>query len=151
MAVSLLGGEVKIEMTVTGDRKLNRKLKKLTGKEQKKVVKKAAKAALKPVLKETRDKAPKRTGLTRKSIKNKMLPRSRRFIGARITTGGGKGWAPFMEFGTKPRFHKNTGKAVGKIEPRKFMKRAADAKRKHAMMIYKTQIRLWIERVAKGG
>lgn len=134
-------------MVLTGDKALNRKLKKLAGKEAKAVIRKATRPALKPVLQEARAEAPKRTGNLRKNIKIRALPRSRKFFGSRVTSGAGKSensgdafYGAFLEYGTKRG-----------IEPRRFMKRAAEKKRSQALSIYKQEVGNNITKLGRNG
>ena len=78
----------------TGDKILNRRLQKLRGPQQKKAVRKSMRPALKPVQQETKQNAKrhKRTGAFAKSIKIRSMKRSRRRIGARVTSGKGSGF-----------------------------------------------------------
>ena len=147
-------------MVLTGDAELNRKLKKLSGKEAKKVVRKSLRPALKPVLQEARGNAPKDTNNLSKNIKIKSIPRSRTYIGARVTSGSKKAkpgnensgdafYGAFLEYGTKPRATK-LGASRGRIKPIRYMKKAADKKREHAMRIYREGIAAGILEIARG-
>ena len=133
----------KVTIAITGDKELNRKLKKL-GKDSKKAVKKATKPALKPVMEESRNLAPVKTGALRRSIKVRALKRSRVWVGSRVTTALGKGqnqfYGAFQEYGTKRG-----------ITPKLFMTRAAERKRQQALGIYKRELANQIIAIAKGG
>lgn len=116
---------------ITGDKKVNRMLRRLSAKEGKAAVRKAARPALKPLLKEARANAPKgATGQLKKNVKIKALPRSRKHVGARVTSGPGKAtndgefYGGFLDLGTK------------KIEANRWLREAADSKRKSVLAIY---------------
>ena len=117
-----------VTVVITGDKKLNKALKKLPSKEQKKVFKAAARPAIKPVMQQARGNANlfKETGALAKSIKVRAIPRSRVMIGIRVTTRSEdfaeKYYAAFQEFGWK------AGKANKPIPGRNFMKDAAAVK-----------------------
>ena len=136
----------KVTMVLTGDKALNRKLKKLTGKDAKAVVRKATRPALKPVLQEARADAPVKTGQLKKNIKIRALPRSRSSLGSRVTSGLGKNansgdafYGAFLEYGTK------------RIEAKRFMKGAAEKKRSQVLNIYKKEVGQNITKLAKNG
>lgn len=135
------------EIVLTGDKKLNRKLKKLGGKEAKKIVRKAMRPALKPVMRAARRNAPKDTGLLRKSIKVRSGKRSRAGISMRVTSGDKTGnfsgdtyYGGFHEFGTSRG-----------IKAKHFMKNAADQKKRSAIKIYRAKIAQGIKELASGG
>lgn len=147
----------KITLVITGDAELNRKLRKLGSKEARNIVRKAARVALKPVLQEARALAPVKTGKLRKHIKIRSLTRSRKSFGARVTSGffknvnsGDAYYGAFVELGTKERRHRS-GKSVGSIAPRRFMKNAADKKRQQALRIYGQEIGRLITELANRG
>jgi HK97 gp10 family phage protein len=133
----------KMTIAMTGDKALDRKLKKL-GKDSKKAVRKASRPALKPVLQESRELAPVRTGALKKSIKIRALKRSRVWTGSRVTTALGKGqnqfYGGFQEYGTKRG-----------VKARRFMGQAAERKRQQAMGIYKRELGKQIVELAKKG
>ena len=98
----------KATIVLTGDKKLNRKLAKLAGKDAKKVIRKAIRPALKPIQKQAKQNVRKhrKSGQLEKSIKTRSIKRTRRGIGARVTTGtastdfsGETYYGAFVEFG----------------------------------------------------
>jgi HK97 gp10 family phage protein len=148
-------------IVITGDDELNKKLKLLAGKDAKKVVRKSLRPALKPVLQEARGAAPTKSGQLKKNIKIKSIARSRTYIGARVTSGLGKAksgnensgvayYGSFLEYGTKPRTTKS-GANRGKVKPIRFMLRAAEKKREHALRIYRAGIAAGLKEIALRG
>lgn len=93
-----------VDITILGDKKLQRKLKGLTPALQKKALRKALRAGAKIVAATARQMAPKRTGAVKRSIKVKAMKRSRGRLGVQVVTG--EGWfigpefyAAFVELG----------------------------------------------------
>jgi HK97 gp10 family phage protein len=87
-------------------KQLARKLAKLERAARNKVVRKGIREGAKIILKPARKAAPKRTGLTRKAIKTKVMKRKKDRIGLNVQIGKGeyKGetfYAAFVEFGTR--------------------------------------------------
>ena len=134
-------------LVLTGDKRLNRKLMKLRGPDAKKAIRKSTRPALKPVLQEAKNNVPVDSGALKKSLKIRSLPRSRTSIGARVTSGdtgkrafsGEQYYGAFVEFGTKHQ------------KGQKFLKRAADRKRKQAIRIYGEHIGRNIKELGKRG
>ncbi len=142
----------KVTVVMTGDKAINRKLKRLSGKEQKSVVRKAIRPALKPVLQQARGNAKefKRTGKLSRSIKIRSMKRSRTRFGARVTTGtstsdyqGKAFYGAFLEYGWKSA---GSGR---KNEGRHYMKDAAKTKQAEAIRIYRNGIRQGILNLAR--
>jgi len=134
-----------VTVVITGDKKLNRALKKLPSAEQKKVFKAAARPAVKPVMQQARQNAQrdKKTGTLAKSIKVRAIPRSRVRIGIRVTTSSesftGNYYASFQEYGWK------SGKGNTKIAGRNHMKDAASVKGPAALKDYSQRMKKAIQ------
>ena len=133
----------RISITVTGDKALNRKLRRLAGPEQKRAVKAAAKVSLKPLLEEVKRTTPKRTGNLRKLIKIRAMARSRRMTGYRVTAAqaGKKGaftgdafYGGFLEYGWKTGKRGSPGRR--RIPGRFWMKKAAKRKQRDVVRQY---------------
>lgn len=79
-----------VNIKLTGDKELQKNLKKLTFALQKKITRKALRAAAKPVLAAAKAAVPtvtgKRTQIIKRKLKIKALKRSRRSIGVQIVT-----------------------------------------------------------------
>ena len=134
-------------MVVTGNKELNRKLSALTGPQQKKVVRSALRPALKPVQQKAKQvaKSFKDTGLLARSIKIRSNKRSRRSIGARVTSGtqttdfGGKAYyGAFQEYGWKSGKRGSGNRR--QIKGKGFMQRAVRTKSAQALRIYNRKI-----------
>lgn len=142
----------KLQVVVTGDKKIDRMIRKLTkqGPEVTKQVRKAVtdsqKDALKPVLAETRQLVPIKTGELSLSYKIAASKRSRKNIGRAVRTKpqGISFYGVMIEKGTKERFHKS-GKSVGVIKERRFMREAAKRKKTHALRIFNDAVGKRIE------
>ena len=133
-------------MLVTGDKRLNRKLRKLTTGQQKKAFRKAARPAMKPMQGTVKKRVEQEfdgTGDLRKSVKIRSLPRSRSRVGVRVSTSIGH--APAQEFGWK------AGKARRQIKGRGFMKQSAEKKRRAVMDDYLQRLNREIVSAAKKG
>lgn len=130
-----------IDITMFGDKELQRKLDRLPSKLQKRVVKGAAKKAAEPILAAAKARAPVRTGRHRDSMKI-TTKSGRKEIGAQIVTGtrkqlkipaDAKGYYPAaQEFGPHPH-----------IRP------ALDAQRGAAIRIFGRELGPGIEREAR--
>lgn len=152
-------------MVLTGDKKLNRKLKKLANKEAKKVVREAQRPALKPLLQEARDNAPVKSGELKKNIKIRAIKRSRKGFGTKVSSSDGNNlnsgdafYGAFLELGVKRKggsFGSRLLRVVGvgkhRIKPRKYMRNASDKKRKHVMRLYREKIASGLKELARNG
>jgi HK97 gp10 family phage protein len=94
--------------TLEGDKELTDMLRKLNKAEFKSAVQTGAKKAMAPVQKTARAIAPKKTGKLKRSIRIRVLKRSRVRVGARVTVGahdnmykGRTFYAAFQEYGWK--------------------------------------------------
>lgn len=99
-------------ITLSGDKKLKRKLKGLRTK-IKGAVRKGSRAGAKIIQQEAKNNAPKDTGKLKKAIKVRALPRSRVYIGAQVIIQNTPYAGP-VEYGTE------------KMEATEFYKRAVD-------------------------
>lgn len=148
---------MKIEMIVTGDERINRALKKISGKEAKSLMRKSMRPALKPVLQEAKSNAPSDTGQLKKNIKIKAMKRSRTHFGVRVSMQipGQKEntqrpfYAAFVELGTKKR-KTTSGANRGTVRRQDFMRNAYKTKREQAFRIYRVLVTRGIRRIAAG-
>jgi HK97 gp10 family phage protein len=140
------------KLIITGDRELNRMLRRLALKDGKKVVRAAARKAIKPVQLSAKQLAPKDSGQLRRAVKVRALPRSRRRVGVRVTIGerfftGDQFYGSFQEWGWK------TGKRGSanrrQIPGKHFLREAADSNRAKVIAIYRREIRKGIIAAAK--
>ncbi len=129
---------------LTGDKKLNRMLKRLAEKDGKAAARKAARPALRPTLASAKQNAPEETGALVGSLKIRALKRSRTRVGAQVQTADGafKGktfYGGFQEWGWK------TGKRGAKRRRQvlgfRFMLKAAIETRHRALGIYRKILR----------
>ncbi|MFQ5626654.1 MAG: HK97-gp10 family putative phage morphogenesis protein, partial [Methyloligellaceae bacterium] len=100
-----------IDISILGDKELQRMLNDKLPKDAKKAMRKGLRAGARPVLKQAKDTAPKRTGALRRGIKLRALKRSRKSIGVTVSLptreslgipAGAKYYYPAaLEFGTK--------------------------------------------------
>lgn len=148
---------MKVDLVITGDAELNKKLAALTGPEAKKVIRKAAREALRPVLRHARANAPKRTRRLEKSLKIRALKRSRSRIGAKVQTAAGdfKGktfYGAFQEYdhrrGKRTNAQKRKGQPADSVADKRpvvqgkyYMKRAAEQGKQEALATYRTVVR----------
>ena len=136
----------KAMVVLTGDKALNRMLRSLSGKDGKKAIRKATRPALKVVQAEAKALAPRATGALARAIRVRALPRSRRRVGARVTIGAGEFtgetfYGGFQEWGWKAGGRQIAGK--------RFLRNAADNKRREAMAIYRRRLKFEIVKLAK--
>lgn len=135
----------KIEVITTGDKKINRMLKRLTSKEAKKILRKSMRHAMKPVQQEAKGNAKqfKESGVLQRSIKIRSLKRSRTGFGIRVSSSTKTGkfnggfYGSFQEFGTKA------------IAKKQFMTRAANTKGKVAVRLYREKVKQDIRSLAR--
>ncbi len=127
-------------MVLTGDKRLNKKLSRLSGKDSKKAIREAAKAALRPVLNAARRNAPEDEGLLKRRLKLRAMKKSRSVFGYRVQIKHSQDfyYGGFQEWGTV------------KMEAQEFMQRAADEKRKAALTIYRARLKQAIRRLTSG-
>ncbi len=136
-------------MVMTGDKKVNRMLKKLPSKQQKAAFRKAARPAIKPVMTEARSNIKKDsdTGKLAKTVKVRALKRSRSRIGVRVTTRAedvdGTFYGAFQEYGWK------AGKAKRQIKGTENITKAAESKRTAVMRDYSERMKKQIEETAR--
>ena len=86
-------------LIVTGDKQIDKKLAKLEGKVQKKVLRKSMRVGMKDILKTVRDRFPKETGKTAKSIKIKSKTKKGKIM-MDVKSSDDNHIAKFLEFGT---------------------------------------------------
>lgn len=120
-----------ISLSVRGEKKIMRQLKKLPVKIRRKVLRKASREAMKPVLKAARNNAPKQSGALKKAIKLRALKRNRRgLVGVKVAVGkdwfqGDQFYGAFQEFGYKgiegKHFVENAYDTHGEGAKRRFM------------------------------
>lgn len=148
-------------LTVQNAGPLVERFKRLASDEMAKVLGDALRAAAKPVRAATRSMAPTASGALAASIKIGRVTKGRASTGGigllKIDVSAGKGsgmfsgdtyYLGFVEFGTKPRFHKS-GKSVGQVAPRSFMQQAFNATQAEASQIMEREIIAGIDRIAK--
>ncbi len=108
----------KVQLILTGDEKLNRRLAALQKNDAKKAMRTAARFAMNRLLPRIKAATPYRTGLLRKSMRVRAIQRSRRQIGVKIGTsskaskklfGGKTFYGSFIEFGKTVKGVKNQG------------------------------------------
>lgn len=100
--------KVSVDISLFGDKKLQRKFSRLTGAEQKKIVRQSLREGGKIVMQRARELVPKEEGALRQSIKMRSSKRSRKRIGVQIFAGAKtgkevlkKGYVSFVELGTQ--------------------------------------------------
>lgn len=133
---------------LTGDKKLNRKLARLTGPQAKKAFRQSARPAIKPIQQESKSNSSKHsdTGKLARSYRVRSIPRSRSRIGSRVTIREEEFdsfYAGFREFGWK------AGRAKRKVKGTEDMERAAKAKKTAVMRDYKARLAKNIQEIAK--
>lgn len=151
MALKIMADNVKdkafLESLAAIDKKLARK-----------VVLKALKIGAKPMLDEVRARTPRgATGLTAKDIKTRVVPQrisGRRYpvVAVAPSEGGPKSRGyivRWLEWGTKPRKHKKSGKSVGSMRPRPFFRSAVHRTTDKAILLIGKVIGQQIEKFAK--
>lgn len=147
-------------LTIKDAGTLIERFKRLASDEMSEVLGDALRTAAKPVRAATRSMAPTDSGTLAGSIKIGRVTKGKGTGGIGslkidVSAGKGKGmfagdtyYLGFVEFGTKPRFHKS-GKSVGQVAPRSFMQQAFNATKAEASEILEREIIAGIDRLAK--
>jgi HK97 gp10 family phage protein len=167
-----------LKLSIAGDKELVDKLKEFTKAETKSAMQTGAKKALEPVQKTARAIAPKKTGRLRKAIRIRVLKRSRRRVGARVTVGsldsmfkGRTFYGAFQEYGwrvgrrasnadlgIRKRKRRTAAQAEQiaelnnarkKIDGQRYMRRAIDSNREIVMTTFRGLLREGIQKVMK--
>ena len=165
-----------LTFSLQGDTELVDKLKGFTKSEYKSAVQIGAKKALKPAQQTAKSIAPRDTGKLRRAIRIRVLKRSRKRVGARVTIGshesmfkGRTFYAAFQEYGWKTgkrASNQDLGVAKRKrrtaaqreeiakmnasrktIRGKRYLKKSIDSTREMVMHNFKTEIRLGIKKV----
>lgn len=136
-------------MQITGDKAIDKALKRLAGPVAKKAIKQASKESIKPVMAQARSNARdhSQSGTLAKSYKARSMKRSRSRVGSRVTTEDksftGKFYASFQELGWK------SGKQKTKNPGHQDLKTAADDKRSAVLRDYRARLKTKIDQLAK--
>ena len=132
MKLSLTGD--RFSLSLTGEKELERKLKKLPAKVQRNIVRKGMRKGLALLRKEARSLAPVDSGRLKKAIKTKVSLRSSGDITGRLFVKyKGKGAAPYahlIEWGD-----------AGKIRPTRFMTRTLEANADNAINQFRKSLK----------
>lgn len=141
-------GGLGVDISLIGDKELQKAFKKLHPKLQKKAFKKAARVAAKIVKESAKGKVPVAEGDLKKSIKVKAMKRSRTQVGVRIVAGtreelgipaDSKWYYPaIVEYG----YTRQDGVF---IPPQSYLRAARDAKERAAQNVMEREIRKGIE------
>ena len=121
----------KQDLNITGLDELLKALQSLPKEVARQAIRKPLREGAKIVLAEAKRNVPKgKTGNLKRSLKVRAGKRKKGTISIRVVTSEGwfKGetyYGGFIEYGTGERFHKS-GKSVGTVEARHFIKRAYD-------------------------
>lgn len=119
----------KIKLIVTGNKKIDKRLRTLKATLARKIVRQALRKAMKPILQSAKDMAPRDSGDLALNIKLKAGKRSRGAFILRIRTLGQHGYlASFHEFGTF------------KQPPRPFMRPAFDMHKDSSRALMLTEV-----------
>ena len=131
-----------MSMTLTGDKQLERILKKMPAKLQRNLVRKAMRKSLAGMRKEARELAPKRTGRLRKAVKTKVsLRRNGDMTGRVFVKYKGKGAAPYahlVEWGGKTN-----------VRPTRFMTKVFESNKEKAIQNFRDTLKSFIKEAGK--
>lgn len=140
-----------IDISMLGDKKLQRQLSKLPARVEKRIVRKALRAAARPVLRAAKQKCPVDTGALKKGLKIRARKRSRKSFGVDVSTptreklgiaSDSKWYYPaLVEYGY---VRKGITYAA-----RSFLRSAKDATRSAALAILKREIGAGVIREAR--
>jgi HK97 gp10 family phage protein len=133
---------MKTSVRLEGARELDKALEELPKATGRNVMRRAATKALQPVIDTARPLVPQDEGSLKESLKvttrlskrqAALMRQQYRAEGkAAVNVFAGPAALPhahLVEFGTKPRYHKKSGKFVGQMKPRPFMRPAWDSKK----------------------
>lgn len=153
---------MKTSIKVEGLKELEAALAELPKSTGKNVMRRVARKALEPVIAAAKPYAPWGKGKLRKSlaVSTKLSKRQASLARgqdraegkASITVYAGATALPhahLMEFGTKNRVQKSTGRSTGSVKPRPFMRPAWDAKKDEVLKIFRTDMWKEIEAAAQ--
>jgi HK97 gp10 family phage protein len=145
-----------VSSTVSGVEEANLALEDFSKKTMARAVRKGSRAGCQVIAAAARATAPYRTGKLRAGIKVRALPRSRKYIGTRVTIDSVY-YAPFVEYGTKHpgaarrrttfglrAYHaalRLAGVAHGGMKARHYLKNAADATKAAALNVAREVIK----------
>lgn len=140
---------MKIKVDMRGDKALAAKLRELSKSEMKKALQDGAKKSLEPIRKLSQSIAPKKTGTLRRAHRIRVLKRSRKRIGARVTIQAndpafvrrGRAYGPQVELGTK--------RGTKRILPVDYMRKAAKERRFIVIASFGGWVRKMIHKVVK--
>lgn len=136
-----------VDISVLGDRALERQLEALTRRLQRKLTRQALKPAMRIVERRSKQLVPVKTGLLKKNIKVRPMKRSRSRMGYLVTSGGmtRKGkmtdftgaayYGGFVEFGTV------------KMKGRSFLKRAAEQEEANVYRRFERKLKVLLSEV----
>lgn len=140
---------------VTGIPELDAKLRTIEQRLAKKIYRRSVRKAAKPVLDTARSLAPVESGDLKRSLKIRAMKRSRRNkhqVGVQVVTGkewfkGDQFYAAFIEFGAPG--HKFFGKGEAPLEPKPFLRPAADANKSKVADVFRAEMRRELEEAAR--
>lgn len=129
---------------------LAKQLKNLDLQVQKTILREALQAGAKPIFARTIQDAPVKTGAIRRSIRVKTRMRKHKpIVLIQTASGNFRGdtfYAPFGELGTKERVQKRTGRKLGKMIQKNWMRGAFEAEEANAAAIVEAEIQAGIDR-----
>lgn len=138
-----------VDISLVGDKALQRKLKSLDFALQKKILRKALRAGAKPVRDAARTNAPVREGKIKKSIKVRAMKRSRKGIGVLVAVG------TRQELGISEEDFYNyavgTELGTSKAAAQPYLRPALDSKSSEALKIIAREIDAGIKSEARKG
>lgn len=153
---------MKVSVKVEGLKELDEALKDLPQATGKNVMRRAAEKALAPVIAAAKTFVPVDHGDLKRSLKvsRKLSKRQAALMRQEYRTEGKAAVSVFagpsalphahlIEFGTKPRYQKSTGKFVGQVAAQPFMRPAWDAKQNDVLAIFTKEMWTEIEKAAK--
>jgi HK97 gp10 family phage protein len=153
---------VKTSMKIEGLKELDAALAELPQATSKNVMRRAARKSLEIVIKAADQYVPIDQGGLKKSLKvSTRLSKRQATLARREFKTDGKAaivmyagpsalpHAHLIEFGTKPRYQKTTGKFVGQVRARPYMRPAWDANQTKVLTTFKNDMWSEIEKAAK--
>jgi HK97 gp10 family phage protein len=139
---------------VTGIKELDKVFADMNLGMQKKALRPATREVAKMVLAQAKAEVPEDTGLLQSELRIRAKKRSRKYpqtVG--MTVGfrddlfkGDTFYAGFMEFGTKERQHKKSGKRVGKIDETRFafLRPALWSYPEKKLAVFQARLKTWL-------